>query len=391
MLSHRLLVVEENLMGNGTRRSAALFAIIACSLLSLGMNQCSSVITVRNGESIQDAVDLAQPGDTIVVRAGLYTASGGSAVVEVMKDDITLIGNRNAVIDATGVPFGVRVGAPVQGDCLAGVVKNFKIVGFTIQNAGFTGLQMVNVDGYTATGGTYLDNEEYGPFPVCSTNGTISHNFASGHNDAAIYVGQSDGAVVEFNTVVDSVIGIELENTSNVVVRNNQLRDNTAGMLVVVLPGLFFPFTENILITENIVDDNNRANTAGGGFLSLLPVGSGILNVGGDNVVIQKNVVQRNDSFGVASIGNFFFLLDPRIEPFVDGLEVRDNVILQNGANRDPVSFTPGADIVFVHDVFDPTSGTFIVSDPDPSDNCFQDNVFNTDFPPGIVGLFPCP
>jgi hypothetical protein len=93
----------------------------------------------------------------------------------------------------------------------------------------------------------------------------------------------------------------------------------------------------------------------------------------------------------VASIGNFFFLFDPRIEPFVDGLEVRSNVILHNGANPDPVAFTPGADIVFVSDVFDPNSGALIVPDPDPSDNCFADNVFETDFPPGIVDLFACP
>lgn len=371
-------------------RSAALSVIIVTALLSLGVDRCrNGVIIVRSGESIQDAVDLAHPGDTIVVRHGIYTASGGSAVVDIQKDDITLVGSPNAVIDATGLSFGVRVGAP--GDCLAGVVKNFTIEGFTIQNAGVAGLFMVNVDGYTATGGIYLDNEDYGPVPFCSSGGLISHNFASGHNDAAIYVTQSDDAQIESNEVIDSVIGIEVENSSNVIVRKNQLRENTAGIAVVVLPGLFFPFTDDVLIEENIVDGNNRTKTAGGGFLALLPVGSGILNMGGDNIVIQNNVVERNDSFGVASIGNPFNALDPRIEPFVDGLVVQENVVLQNGADPDPLWFTPGADIVFVPDVVDLSSGTVLLPDQDPSDNCFADNIFETDFPPGIVDLFPCP
>ena len=65
--------------------------------------------------------------------------------------------------------------------------------------------------------------------------------------------------------------------------------------------------------------------------------------------------------------------------------------ILQNGANPDPVSFTPGADIVFVSDVCDPGTGMLLLVDPNPSDDCFAENGFDTDFPPGIVDLFPCP
>ena len=55
------------------------------------------------------------------------------------------------------------------------------------------------VDGFSMTGGVYLDNDEYGPFPVCSRNGVIAHNFASGHNDAAIYVGDDDNVEVRNN------------------------------------------------------------------------------------------------------------------------------------------------------------------------------------------------
>lgn len=386
------------------RRRAALVELSALCLVSLGVGPCQNVILVKNGESIQAAVDAAQPGDTIIVGPGLYTAPhpGSRAVVEVQKDDISLIGNPNAVIDASGHEFGVFVGFEpgYGGACLAGLVKNFSIRGFTIQNADDTGLRMVNVDGYSAVGGTYLDNAEYGPFPVCSTDGRIAHNFASGHEDAAIYVGQSDGAVVEFNEVVDSIIGIEIENTLNVVVRKNVTRDNTAGIFVVVLPGLNIARSENVLIEENIIQDNNRENAITTGNLALLPEGTGFLNVGGDDVVVRNNVIERNDSFGVASIGNPFFFLGPGIaDPFVDGLEVSENVIQHNGLSPDPDrALTPGADIVFVPDVINPLAGgSLIAPDPAPFDNCFANNIFASEFvsatvlPGATLADFPCP
>jgi hypothetical protein len=89
--------------------------------------------------------------------------------------------------------------------------------------------------------------------------------------------------------------------------------------------------------------------------------------------------------------------LDPRIEPFNDDLVVEKNKIKNNGAYPDPLrTFTPRADIVFLPDVFGPgpitgNPGTLLLVDPDPTDNCFEKNKFDVVFPPGIVGLFPCP
>jgi parallel beta-helix repeat protein len=386
-------------MGTGIRRYLVLLAIVALSLASLGAGQCENVIIVNRGESIQDAVDAANPGDVILVKPGKYYApAGANAVVDIQKNGITLIGNPNAVIDASGVDYGVQVGSR-SGGCQDGRIQGFRIEGFTIKNAGNSGVLVANVDNYAMVGGRYLDNAEYGPYPVCSTNGLVAKNYASGHNDAAVYIGQSADGVVEFNIVEDSTIGIEVENSQNIVVRKNQTRDNTAGIFVVVLPGLNIPFGENILVEENIVQDNNRPNPVAGGNLALLPVGSGILNVGADNVVIQRNEIHRNDSFGIASDGNPFFLLDSRIEPFVDGLEVRNNVVLDNGNFPDPDrALTPGADIVFAADVLFPATFPFPpIPDPDPFDNCFDSNVYKTEyveaanFPGLTLADLPCP
>lgn len=110
-----------------------------------------------------------------------------------------------------------------------------------------------------------------------------------------------------------------------------------------------------------------------------------------DNVGIHRNFIVDNGSFGVATIGNFFVFEDPRLEPFVDGQVVRHNAILKNGGDPDPLRLlTPPADIIFVPDRIDPTTGMVVLPDLDPSDNCYADNLFETDFPPGVVDLFPC-
>jgi parallel beta-helix repeat protein len=386
-------------MGTVERRAASLLAVLACAFLSMGMGKCQGTIHVRDGESIQDAVDRAVPGDVIRVGPGFYTGDGpGQAVVEVLKDDITLIGTPSAVIDATGYDYAVKVGDRSYG-CLAGAIRNFNIVGFTFQNSENSGVFLANVDGYSMVGGRYLDNAEYGPYPVCSRDGVVTGNFASGHEDAAIYVGQSDGALIEHNRVIDSIIGIEIENTANTIVRRNITSGNTAGIFVVVLPGLDIPAATDVLIEDNLVLANNRENTSSDGNLALLPEGTGILNLGGDNVVIRNNVVLHNRSLGIASAGNPFSVLDPRIEPFVDGLVVEDNIVMNNGYDPDEDrALTDGADIVYAADVLFPPVIPFPpIPDPDPFDNCFSGNRYKTEnveaqaAPGATLADFPCP
>jgi parallel beta-helix repeat protein len=370
-------------------------ALALAQLLSLAAS--AALIPVRPGQSIQSAVDRARPGDVVWVLPGLYTGDPAlGSVVHVRTSGLTLVGSPRSVIDATGLPVGIRVGERVRvdpGGCPPVTVQGFRLLGFTIRNADFSGSFLLGVENYELANGRYVDNAEYGPFPICSLRGRIAGNYATGHDDAAIYVGDDDGVIVEHNWVDDSTIGVEVENSENAIVRHNVLVGNTAGALVVVLPGLPKPFTRNVRIHSNIIANNNRPNPIppdDPDALAQLPTGTGILNVGGDQVVIGRNLITGNDSFGVGIVGNPFFAFDPRIEPFVDDNRVRYNLIAHNGAAPDPLrAQTPGADIVFVPDVV--VGGSVVLPDPDPTDNCFARNRFGTDFPNGITALFACP
>jgi parallel beta-helix repeat protein len=278
--------------------------------------------------------------------------------VVVDRDNLTIQGSHGAVLDAEGCENGITVGTgsitPGPGGfpvCPPLDIQGFTIQGLTIVEAEENGIYLIGVDGYHVTGGKYIDNEEYGIFPICSKNGLIDFNEVEGTEDAGIYVGDDDTVTIEKNHTSRCTIGIEVENTINAIVRDNKAIGNTSGILVVVLPGLPQPLTDNVLIEKNVLNKNNYPNPVpppgpgGGEAEGAIPTGTGILNVGGDRVVIRDNVVNERLR---ASHHREPFALDPRIEPNPDNNIVTGNVILQNGKSPDPLrAIAPGADIVY--------------------------------------------
>jgi parallel beta-helix repeat protein len=334
--------------------------------------------TIVVGSTIQAAVDAASPGDTIVVPPGVYHEG-----VVVAKSGLTIRGTVFAVIDASGHDYGIQVGTgasgapPVFAGCPDLSIHGFALDGLTVRDADDTGVFLRGVDGFRLTGTHYQDNEEYGAFPRCSRNGLIARNTGGGGEDATIYVGVDDNVTVAGNILTKGEIGIELENTRNSVVRGNVLTANVAGILAVVLPGLPTTSLDRALIVGNTIFMNNLPNpfppSPPAPFtddLQLLPSGTGILNIGGDEVVIRHNWITGNDTVGIALLDNPFGFGSP------DDNQVRENVVVHNGLSPDPRAGGQAGDILY---------------DGSGSGTCFANNVFQTDFPAGITQAFPCP
>ncbi len=345
-------------------------ALGACTAIAIASAQAAVVLV---SGSIQGAVNQAKPGDIILVAPGTYRET-----VYVLKDDITILGPESAVIDARGFANGIHVGADIfaQGPnptCPAVAVKNFTLIGLTIQNAVNNGIFLSGVDGYTLTKGTYLNNGEYATYPSCSNNGQISFNYTKGGGDTCIYVGNDVEASIIGNSASECTVGVQIVNSDDVVVRANTVTGNSTGVLAIVDP--FNPRTEtsNVLIAANRINDNNRPNTSRDEDLARLPSGVGVLVVGSDNVKIRTNEVTGNNTWGVAITYNPLASEDPRIDPNPDNNEVRLNVVLRNGAH--PPSGLTGADLFY---------------DGSGQGNCFAQNRFATSVPVNIEAIFPC-
>src|SRR6266508_4813560 len=195
---------------------------------------------VPAGGSIQSAIDAAAPGAVIQISPGTYHEA-----LTVAKPRISLVGLGAVVIENPGgAEDGIRVADAGDGFTLANV---------TVRDFEENGVVLEHVDGFLLSNVRAENDGEYGLFPVFSSHGVIEHCAASGHSDTGIYVGQSDHIVVADNVASGNVNGLEIENSSDVLVANNESFDNVAGILVVLLPGLDVKTSSTIVVRGNRV------------------------------------------------------------------------------------------------------------------------------------------
>lgn len=339
-------------------------------------------IIVRAGGSIQAAVDCAEPGDTIVVEPGVYNER---VVIDV--NDITLKGMADEP-DACPVRgdddrFPTGDAAPewpilegdVDGDgkpdLTDGVIasgSNFRMEYFIVQNYRGNGVLVEGVTGVTLRHLFTSDTGLYGVYPVHSNDVLVECMVAEKIHDAAVYVGQSQEIVVRWNLAYDSVTGIEIENSHNAVVYENESWGNVGGILIFLLPNISSRISQNIEVYDNYVHDNNRekGDARPGSVVSLVPLGTGIFVMATDNVDIHDNKIENNNSFGVA-IASLYQAYKPEdigneVGALPENIWIHDNEFINNGTDVDPSvkeAGLPGADVLW------DTSGTGVTVDED--------------------------
>jgi len=356
----------------------------------------AKTIRVKPGDSIQAAVDKAEPGDRVLVKPGTYRedgracpATGRTCAVTIEKNNIRLIGvpsrRHRVVLEAKGdQDVGIAVGnSNASTDCLSDASNRLHrslIRGLTVRGFGDDGVFLLCVDHWRVTRVRAVDNTEYGIFPSHTLIGRLDHSFASGANDTGHYIGQSSHARVDHNVARGNVSGFELENSSRIRADHNLATGNTGGILSFTLPNLDIKANSANRIDHNVVRGNNKANscTDPDDAVCDVPSGTGILLVAADRNHVVANRVGGNNSFGIA-VSNYCVAtgitsqtecdaLD--IDPNPDGNRVQDNRVKGNGTAPD--STLPP---IFAVDLAWDTMG---------SDNCWLNNKAGTMFPPTL-------
>lgn len=402
-------------------------------------------ILVRPGQSIQEAIDRAEGPTVISIEPGVYREHCNPINgINITKDGIHLIGlstveagpdsapEERVIIESTGeqrngiviVPLQVPQAAqPKSGDvvrtncmgCHYDMAPPFPLLpdvprvvpkqddpwlddviiqSITIQGYSNNGLFTEHVDGFVFDDVESIDNRNYGIFPVLSRNGVIRDSYSTGSDlDSALWVETSETVEVTGNLVENSVNGIEVSNSDDVTLTDNESRNNTVGAAILLLPDIYDnrDSAKRINMINNWLHDNNKENTARpGSILAEIPQGIGILYLGVDDSEVTGNLVERNDFAGIAVsdyclplLGtDFACTVDPVItDEFLEDEAAENNRVIGNEL-VDNATDPAGS--------FDQFAADLSLLTAEDRGNCFSNNDAATEY--SFIGTLPeCP
>ena len=280
-------------------------------------------------KELQTQFILAEPGDTVLIPEGFHS----------IKGTLSIEGKHDLVIRGAGMNKSILSFAN-QDEGAQGISitnsSNIILEDFSVRDSKGDAIKVQYVDGIvfrgvTAewTGGPDPMNGAYGLYPVQCTNVLIEFSVAIGASDAGIYVGQSKDIVVRNSIAYHNVAGIEIENSINAEVYDNDAILNTGGILVFDLPDLVQKKGQNVHIYRNLIEENNIDNFAPPGNIvgKVLP-GTGIMVLAAHNVHIYENTIRNNKSVGTGVVSYFIteeVLTDTSYNPYTSDIHIYQN------------------------------------------------------------------
>lgn len=308
--------------------------IAAAVLAAVSSTAIAKTIQVDAGdlaqERLQEALILAEPGDTVELGDGKFVLTDGLSL-DVNKVTLKGQGVKQTILDFTN-QAGAGEGLLVTSDDV--ILRDF-----AVENSKGDGIKSKGADRIIFhklrvewTGGPKETNGAYGIYPVEGRDILIDSVIVRGASDAGIYVGQSQNIIVRGSIALENVAGIEIENSYDADVYDNVATHNTGGILIFDLPNLPQMGGHNVRVFENIVVNNMTPNFAPkGNIVASVPTGTGIMVMANRNVHIFDNVIGENGTTNVMIVGYPLKHKDPKYDPVPAKVAIWENQHMRAG------------------------------------------------------------
>ena len=309
------------------------FLLIMFSALSFSQDWKIEPSPVAQDE-IQEALILAEPGDTVLLSKGIYKLNHGLSL-DVDNVSIKGAGMYETILDFSGQETGAQ-GLLITSDNV--LMQDFAVEnakGDAIKSKGVKNISFIKVR-TEWTNGPDSKNGAYGLYPVESIGVLIDGCVAIGASDAGVYVGQSEQIIVRNTRAEYNVAGIEIENSYHADVYNNIATNNTGGILIFDLPNLPKQGGKFVRVFQNKSFNNNTENFAPeGNIVGLVPSGTGLIIMANRNVEVFENSFDNNQTVHIAVVAGELESGDQNYDPYPKGVQIHNNQYSNVGKNPD--------------------------------------------------------
>lgn len=321
--------------------AALSLTLVFCAKLALAYPYPArdNSVHVQNGQSIQAAIDGAQPGTQITVGPGIYAEQ-----LTITKDGISLVG-ADAMLIPPAVPVqnlctGLAGNETSAGICVEGSgvelspfqVEHRKVVSIRqpVKGVSITGFQIKGFDGenIAVVGGedtqviknALYNGGQYGVLAAGSINTLISENAVIsegmlrfigicidnpatarvlGNQVSRYYVGlciQTSGSELAYNDISSACVGASLDpGIMDIRLVHNHIgaTDSECGALSPLTTGVFVYGAVNALVSLNTIEGQSAGGTAAG-IVLVDALDATPPSIASGNIITQ-NVLLNND------------------------------------------------------------------------------------------------
>jgi len=311
-----------------------------------------TLVVPEDFATIQEAVDHAKAGSTVLVRPGVYRES---VVVTTPRLVVRGVDRFRTVLHGDD---RMSNGIIVDG------ANNVSIKNLTVRNFVSNGVYFNNSDGYTMTRIDAINNHVYGLYAFDSYDGMIRDSFTWGSGDAGVYIGECMGcaAVVENLHAEWNLLGYSGTNATGVAIIDSTFVNNAVGIFPNSLAFEELGPNRGTTIVNNLIARNNNTRIRAASIWEFLgvPTGTGVWLYGTENNTVMSNEIRGHDRYGV---------------------------VVTQGMDKEslPINNT------VIDNLIEGRAGYDLAWDGTGSDNCFSNNEITGETgPPEIQTIYAC-